>query len=89
MDTLPVLKGWWTLPEAADYLEVKRQRFYQMVQEKKVQSVHQLGRRPIYVVREAEIRELKRLKQQAENEGKSLSDLLERQELQPEAVAGV
>lgn len=63
---LPRLEGWQTVPEAASDLGVTRQRFYQMVNEGKIQTVHTIGRRPVLIVRTAEI--VKLVRERAESE---------------------
>jgi predicted DNA-binding transcriptional regulator AlpA len=59
MTELPTLEGWITLPEAADQLGMTRARTYQLVQEWKITTAHKLGGRPVYIVRQAEIDQLK------------------------------
>lgn len=63
MRQVPVLEGWITLPEAAEDLGISRARVHQMAQEEKLTTVSQLGRRPVYIVREAEIRRIKEERQ--------------------------
>lgn len=53
---LPALEGWWTIPDAADFLGLTRKRGYQMAREGKFTTAHTLGLRPLLVVREAEVR---------------------------------
>lgn len=61
---IPVLKGWISLPVSARQLAVTRQRIFQMVDEGKLTSIHQIrgaGDRPAaYVVSEAEMCRLRR-----------------------------
>jgi len=77
-ESLPVLEGWISLPDAADLLGKSRKRIYQMAREKdkngktKLQTVHRLGLRPLLVVREAEILKLKK-----EAEAKETTEILE------------
>jgi predicted DNA-binding transcriptional regulator AlpA len=59
MAELPLFEGWITLPEAAKELGITRARAYQLVQEERITTAHRLGGRPIYIVREAEIAQLK------------------------------
>jgi hypothetical protein len=63
MRQVPVLEGWITLPEAAEDLGISRARVHQMAQEEKLTTVSQLGRRPVYIVREVEIRRIKEERQ--------------------------
>lgn len=57
--TIPVLEGWVSLPVAAARLAVTRQRLFQMADEGKLTTIHQIpgaGERPAaYVVREIEV----------------------------------
>lgn len=59
---IPVLAGWVSLPAAAKRLTVTRQRIFQMVDEGKLTTIHQIlgaGERPAaYVIREAEVTKL-------------------------------
>jgi hypothetical protein len=63
---VPELDGWMSLPAAGDMLHVSRQRLFQMVQERKWESIHRIrgkapedpadsGRPAIYVVRTEEV----------------------------------
>ena len=60
--TIPVLEGWVSLPVAAKRLSVTRQRLFQMADEGKLTTIHQIpggGPRPAaYVVREIEVTRL-------------------------------
>jgi len=62
--TIPVLEGWVSLPVAADRLSVTRQRIFQMVDEGKLTTIHQIpgaGSRPAaYVISEPEVARLER-----------------------------
>lgn len=62
VQTIPVLDGWVSLPVAAVRLKVSRQRLFQMVDEGKLITIHQIlgaGDRPAaYVVREVEVTRL-------------------------------
>ncbi len=58
MSDLPELAGWLTVPEAADDLSLSRQRVYQMIEEGKIKTCHRLGRRPVWIIREAEVRHM-------------------------------
>jgi hypothetical protein len=59
---IPVLEGWVSLPVVGKRLKVTRQRIFQMVDEGKLTTIHQLpgaGERPAaYVVRESEVKRL-------------------------------
>lgn len=61
-DWVPVLKGWHTFPVAADRLGVRRQRVFQMLDERKLTSARKLpgsGDRPAaYVISDAELERL-------------------------------
>jgi Holliday junction resolvasome RuvABC DNA-binding subunit len=64
MSDVPVLPGWVSLPVAATRLEVTRQRLFQMADEEKLTTIHQIpgaGKRPAaYVIAEDEVVRLER-----------------------------
>jgi hypothetical protein len=61
LSTLPELAGWLTFGEAARLLDVSNERIRQMATSKgtgRLRTAHRLGKRPVGIVREAEIREI-------------------------------
>jgi hypothetical protein len=61
LSTLPELAGWLTFGEAARALNVSNERIRQMATSQgagRLRTAHRLGKRPIGIVREAEIREI-------------------------------
>lgn len=64
LTTLPELAGWLTFGEAATELGVSIERVRQMAtsEPRKLKTARQLGRRPIGIVREAEVMELAALR---------------------------
>ncbi len=62
---LPELEGWLTLGEAARDLEMTGERVRQMAQEGKLTTARRIGRRPVGIVQESEIRELIRSRDEA------------------------
>lgn len=59
LSDVPEMEGWLTLPEAAAELGISRTRTADMVREGKITTCMRLGRRPYFVVREVEIRQIK------------------------------
>lgn len=63
---LPSVPGWVTFGEAAKMLNVSGERVRQMAQEGKLETAHQIGRRPIGIVKESEILDIVRSREAAE-----------------------
>lgn len=68
LSELPELEGWLTFGEAAEDLDRTGERIRQMAQEGKFQTAHRLGRRPIGVIRESEVKEILRTRGEAAGE---------------------
>lgn len=56
-DTIPVLDGWITLPDAANILKISRQHAYNRAANGHFKSLHRVGS-SVFLVDEAEIRDL-------------------------------
>ncbi len=62
----PPLKGWITLIELAERLRITRQAVHQHAENGRIQTLHRVGHeRPVWVMRESEIPELRRRLDQA------------------------
>jgi excisionase family DNA binding protein len=59
LSELPVLEGWRSLVGASRYLGVTRARVYQMVEEGKITSCRRVEDSTHYLVRDAELKEIK------------------------------
>lgn len=59
---LPELAGWLTFGEAAEEMEISVERVRQLAStpNPKLKTAHRIGRRPLGIVREAEVQEWKR-----------------------------
>ncbi len=55
---LPELAGWVTFGEAARDLDVTSERIRQMAQEGKLTTAHRIGRRPVGIMKESELRDM-------------------------------
>lgn len=58
----PVLEGWITLTDAAELLGISKQAVHKMVTSHKITTLHKIGRKPLYIMREAEITRLRELR---------------------------
>jgi hypothetical protein len=60
---LPELEGWVSFPDAAEEIGISRQRLFQLAEKTDptvVETAVRIGKhRPVYVMREAEVAELK------------------------------
>lgn len=77
LTTLPELAGWMTLGEAAQALGVSTERIRQMATSSgagRLKTAHQIGKRPIGVVREAEITEILARRAAAQAAGAALPE---------------
>lgn len=63
---VPRLEGWITFPEAADILHVTKQMVHKMAFGRKrlLLTVRSIGDKPIYVVKEEEVRALHKRREQ-------------------------
>lgn len=71
VNNVPILEEWVTLPTAAQMLGVTKQTVHNMVAAGKFPSVHTIsgtGKRNIYVVRRAEVFDVRAARQQATDE---------------------
>jgi hypothetical protein len=62
LNVLPELAGWLTFGEAAVEMDITVERVRQLATNDKLRTARRLGRRPIGIVREAEVQEWKRRK---------------------------
>lgn len=58
MSDVPFLEGWTTLTEAAERLGVSKQAVHKMASEGKITTLRRIGRKPLYVMRDAELTRL-------------------------------
>lgn len=65
---LPELEGWVSFPDAAEEIGISRQRLFQLAEKESpvvIETAMRVGRnRPVYVMRQAEVDELKRRREE-------------------------
>lgn len=57
LNDVPILEDWINVTEAAERLGISRQYAFRQIQSGKWKSVHRLGSKKFYVVRESEVAE--------------------------------
>jgi hypothetical protein len=60
LDQVPILKGWMTGAQVARELRISRATVNRMFAAGEFKTLHQLGDRPVLVVREGEVRRVQR-----------------------------
>lgn len=58
---VPRLRGWVTSQEAATMLGISRSACHRLFQEGRFRTMHAIGERPMHIVREEEVKALKKL----------------------------